>query len=182
MINELIQDWSGSFWMNSYNHAYSYDDHNNLTFELFQIWNSSDWDNLEQGISTYDAEDFMMGESYKHFDLTGTEIISGDSTHYYYHTEVVGIDDLIVRDENITVYPNPASDQFSFALTVESSTQVNLEVLNLSGQVIATILDGSLPQGEHMVIWNPGSVTSGTYFYRLTTDSQTSTGKLVVIR
>jgi hypothetical protein len=68
-------------------------------------------------------------------------------------------------------YPNPfnPSTRISFSLPVAGA--VTLKVYNLLGQVVATLVNGTLTQGSHDVVWNGRdgaghAVASGVYFYR----------------
>jgi hypothetical protein len=83
---------------------------------------------------------------------------------------------------NMSVYPNPFKGETRFYIRLDEPTQVNLVVMDRLGKLIATVLEASLSQGEHQITWNANCLPSGIYFYRLTADSQNSTGKLLVVR
>jgi hypothetical protein len=82
----------------------------------------------------------------------------------------------------INCYPNPAFSEVVFDFNLETQSKVNLSVFNNTGQLAATILDGSLEKGKHQVIWNASALTAGIYFYRLTESSYSATGKLMVVK
>jgi hypothetical protein len=158
----LSQVWNGSAWENIYQDIFTYDANNNLTSELDQNWNGSAWENYGQYIYTYDANNFIVANSYKEWNSAGNMVSYGDSTYNYFHT-VIGIDDLKVSLERIIVYPNPSSDK----ITIETSVEGNLSILNLNGQELLTrqitepktILDISiLPSGVYFVklVWKKG--------------------------
>jgi hypothetical protein len=84
-------------------------------------------------------------------------------------------------ERNFSIFPNPASDQFTIAFTLEHPARVKLEVLDNMGQAVAVILDEAMAQGEHQVTWNAEGLPSGIYFYRLAQGSQSSTGRMVVV-
>lgn len=64
-------------------------------------------------------------------------------------------------------YPNPFNPSTSISFTLPASGNVTLQVYNVLGQVVATLLDGSLEAGMHSVTWTPVGLASGTYVYRL---------------
>ncbi|MBD3335113.1 MAG: T9SS type A sorting domain-containing protein [Candidatus Eisenbacteria bacterium] len=81
--------------------------------------------------------------------------------------------------------PNPfrASTAITFGLPVPD--RVTLAVYDVNGRNVATLIEGLLPAGEHVVTWNRSaregrSVASGLYLYRLETSSQTITRKMMV--
>jgi len=84
-------------------------------------------------------------------------------------------------------YPNPFNPTtiISFSLTEEG--EVSLEVFNLLGQKVKTLLVGHVTAGSHTVEWdatdNRGDkVASGVYFYRLTLAEGSQTRKMVLLK
>ena len=79
-------------------------------------------------------------------------------------------------------YPNPfnASTVIGFSLGVPS--RVSLEVYDLLGQHIATILERQMPAGHHRFDWRPDRLASGLYLYRLEAGSFRETRKLLILR
>ncbi len=65
-------------------------------------------------------------------------------------------------------YPNPfnASTEIDFALP--KGSDVRLDVFNVLGQRVVTLIDGFVPAGYHSINWNAGDQASGVYFYKLT--------------
>ena len=61
-----------------------------------------------------------------------TVITNADSLYYYFHTNV-GINDHLVKDGRITVYPNPTSGKF----TIKSNNAISaVEIYNVFGERI----------------------------------------------
>ncbi|PJA26380.1 MAG: hypothetical protein CO189_11090 [candidate division Zixibacteria bacterium CG_4_9_14_3_um_filter_46_8] len=79
-------------------------------------------------------------------------------------------------------YPNPfnASTEIRYSLPAEA--KVRLEVFNLLGQKVATLIDGVQVAGQHSIVWDAASMSSGAYFYSLTTDINTITRKMVLVK
>ncbi len=84
-------------------------------------------------------------------------------------------------------YPNPfnPSTEIRFALAKESN--VRLSVYSLSGELVATVVNGSFPVGNYRVTWNGMtdaglSVSSGVYLYRLQAGDFVSTRKMVLLK
>jgi len=65
-------------------------------------------------------------------------------------------------------YPNPfnASTLISYELPIDS--HVKLEVYNISGQKVATLVNGQQQAGYRSITWDASEVSSGVYFYKLT--------------
>ena len=80
-------------------------------------------------------------------------------------------------------YPNP----FNPTTTIKFSTAVNvtnaeLVIYNPKGQKVKTLINETIPAGEHSVFWNGkdeygNSVSSGLYFYKLKVNGKTEAVK-----
>jgi hypothetical protein len=101
---------------------------------------------------------------------------------YYKAPDIPGLIQQTYISPIINIYPNPTSENFTITFTLEHTAMVNLKVHNRLGQVVATILDESLSQGKLQLTWNTEGSPSGIYFYHLTVGSQSSIGKMLVVR
>lgn len=116
-------------WLNVSQYLTTYDANKNLTSELLQTWKDGRWVNTRQSFEIYDENNFLLSESYKRYNDSGSGILYGDSTHYYFHT-ITGTKDLADEQTNINIYPNPTSSKF----TIRSAGPLGgIEIYNLSG-------------------------------------------------
>lgn len=79
-----------------------------------------------------------------------------------------------------SVSPNPARDRVKFAFGLGLDGPTRLEVFDLLGNRVGLILDEVLQPGRYSVEWDLREVSSGIYFYRLTSGDWSSTGQLRV--
>jgi len=84
-------------------------------------------------------------------------------------------------------YPNPFNPETRIGYFVPRSCRLKLEIFNVLGQKIRTLLDEDQAAGENEVVWdgrdeNGGEAASGVYFYRLTAEESVQTKKMVLIR
>jgi len=88
----------------------------------------------------------------------------------------------------MTNYPNPFNPittiSFSLADNVENA---KIEIFNIKGQKIKTLVNSYLEKGTHNVVWNGKDkngkkVVSGLYFYKLTTGKETAVKKMLLLR
>ena len=100
-------------------------------------------------------------------------------------------------DENLTIptqfalhqnYPNPfnPSTQISFDIP-EGSELVRLNIYNILGKKVSTLLNNVVSPGKHKIEWNAkdnegNPVASGIYFYELSSSSFTARKKMLLIR
>lgn len=79
-------------------------------------------------------------------------------------------------------YPNPFNPSTTFEFALPTPSHVNLTVFNLLGQKVTTVIDEHLNAGVHTYEWNANDNASGVYFYRLTTDENTETRKMMLLK
>jgi hypothetical protein len=84
-------------------------------------------------------------------------------------------------------YPNPFNPVTTIRYDLPDASQVKLEVYNVLGQRVATLVDESQEAGQHQVDWNSVDsdgrpVASGIYFYRLTADEYIETKKMMLLK
>ncbi len=84
-------------------------------------------------------------------------------------------------------FPNPftASSVLAFSLAVPRS--VRLELYDVSGRLVRTLVDDELPAGAHTASWDGRAdggreCAAGVYFARLATEGEETTGKVVKLR
>lgn len=65
-------------------------------------------------------------------------------------------------------YPNPFNPSTSIAYAVPVKSNVTLEVYNLIGQKIVTLVEGQVEAGKHTAQFNASSMSSGIYLFKLT--------------
>lgn len=82
-------------------------------------------------------------------------------------------------------YPNPFNPSTKIAYDLPSPVQVKVDVINILGRHVATLVDESQPAGHYEVIWNGrdnngSDVSSGIYLYRLTAGDFASSKKMIL--
>lgn len=78
-------------------------------------------------------------------------------------------------------YPNPARGEVIFSFALPIAANATLELYDIRGRKIATILDEEKAPGVHKVRYG-GEMADGVYLYKLTADSETAIGKMIVSR
>ena len=81
----------------------------------------------------------------------------------------------------ITCKPNPVTGTATFTITLPAACAVKLDVYDLSGRRVDTVLSKTVKAGGETVLWRP-AVPTGVYIYRLVTPRRQYSGKVVVAR
>lgn len=79
-------------------------------------------------------------------------------------------------------YPNPFNPATEMRFTIPTASQVSLEIYNLLGQKVATLVNGYLPAGNHAERWDATGQASGIYLYRLQVGDYTETKKMLLMK
>ncbi|MCK4372045.1 MAG: T9SS type A sorting domain-containing protein [candidate division Zixibacteria bacterium] len=79
-------------------------------------------------------------------------------------------------------YPNPFNPTTVIAYGLPVAQRVNLTIYNVLGQTVATLVDGVQQAGPKQAEWNASDNSSGVYFYRLTTEQNTETRKMLLLK
>jgi predicted outer membrane repeat protein len=79
-------------------------------------------------------------------------------------------------------YPNPFNASTTIYYQVPVHGRVTLEVYNLLGQKVTTLLDGKQQAGCGSVLWDGSGVSSGVYFYRLTAEGLSETKRMLLLK
>ncbi len=77
-------------------------------------------------------------------------------------------------------YPNPFNPSTKISFALPKSQNVSLVVYNMTGQEVATLVNGSLEAGNYSFNFNASQYASGVYIYRLQTANQAITKKMIL--
>ncbi|MBD3234045.1 MAG: T9SS type A sorting domain-containing protein [candidate division Zixibacteria bacterium] len=79
-------------------------------------------------------------------------------------------------------YPNPFNAQTNITFNLSDTKNVKLEIHNLLGQRVATLVNSNLAAGQHTVSWDASHHSSGVYFYRLQAGDQIIAKKMHLLK
>jgi flagellar hook assembly protein FlgD len=99
------------------------------------------------------------------------------------HEEVYEIPDAI---SEVSCLPNPFNEKTNISFRLNEAMQVWVEIFDMNGKKINTLLQGELPGGYYSTTWNgdneKGSkVNKGVYFYKIRTNSGTVVSEKMVL-
>jgi len=80
-------------------------------------------------------------------------------------------------------YPNPFNPKTTIKYQLPEPGQVDLDIFNIRGQKVATLISKKQPAGEYKIEWDASAFVSGVYFYKINTDQGfTNTRKLLLLK
>jgi hypothetical protein len=133
-----------------------------ISFEI-----DTDWDGLTDKLA------FTTSEFYD----TGKPQIK------LYLSNDVGVENnLLVNNLIIHCYPNPFNPTTTINYQIHKNSNILLQILNIKGQLIETIVNEIQDAGSHSVTWDASNHSSSIYFYKIKTGTQTATGKCLLLK
>lgn len=84
-------------------------------------------------------------------------------------------------------YPNPFNPETSIAFDLAQDANVAIEIFNVKGQKVRTLINDRLNAGSHSIVWNGTddngkNVSSGIYFFNMKSGKYTSTRKMILMK
>ncbi len=92
----------------------------------------------------------------------------------------VGVEETFITDLNI--YPNPAQTFTHIEFSLFASSDVAIQVYDISGRLVKTIHAGKLSSGTNKIKIDTQSLTNGTYFVNITANGMNKIAKLVITK
>ncbi len=94
----------------------------------------------------------------------------------------------VVTSNNLSQnIPNPFNPSTNISFSLKKNSNVSINVYNIKGQKVRTLVSDKYNQGNHTVVWNGldddnRPVSSGVYFYRMVSDEFQSTKKAIMMK
>ena len=119
-------------------------------------------------------------EDYKQWVYVGVY----ENDWVYEDTTSVGIDkDLTPKDFTLNQnYPNPFNPITQIQYEMKSAGQVNMELFDIRGAKVRTLINENKPEGSYKFAFDGSQLSSGVYFYSMTSNGITKTRKLVLMK
>lgn len=88
---------------------------------------------------------------------------------------------------NVRNYPNPSNPSTTIRFSLTEAQNVSVEIFNVKGQKVKTLVNQMLSKGTHGLVWNGTSdeqntVSTGVYFYKIVCDKETVVRKLMFVK
>ena len=79
-------------------------------------------------------------------------------------------------------YPNPFNPATIIKFDIANATPTKLIVYDITGREVMRVIDEKLNPGTYSIDFKGDNLSSGVYFYKLTTDSYLDTKKMILIK
>jgi hypothetical protein len=79
-------------------------------------------------------------------------------------------------------YPNPFNPSTTINVSIPSESEVTLKIYDISGRETACLIDGKMKAGNYKYNFNASSLSSGIYFYKLSSNGFSDTKKMILVK
>jgi hypothetical protein len=79
-------------------------------------------------------------------------------------------------------YPNPFNPSTLIGYDLPRDSHVSLEIFDLNGRSVKTLINGYFRAGKHQVAWNADQISSGIYLVRLVTGKKVFNQKITYLK
>ncbi|MFH1853565.1 MAG: T9SS type A sorting domain-containing protein, partial [Candidatus Neomarinimicrobiota bacterium] len=79
-------------------------------------------------------------------------------------------------------YPNPFNPAVTLSYDITSDNQTTLQVFNVRGQLVATLVDEYQPANSYSLSWQPNLLSAGVYLVQLQNGGQVNVQKVVYVK
>ena len=160
-----------------------------ITISLYPQNNKIEWSTFSSG-SNYSKDSnsemiIEMGQNFVGEIETGnTKIISGFLSNDFFNLTNVNENkqSIPTKFELSQNFPNPFNPSTTINYSLPFASIVNLEVFNILGEKIASLVNGFQQPGNYHVLWNAGNCASGIYLYRISTKDLVQTKKMILLK
>ena len=79
-------------------------------------------------------------------------------------------------------YPNPFNPTTKITFSVPQTDHITLTVYNVQGELVSTLINQEMTQGNYSVVFNAASLPSGVYYYRMISSTVNSAKKMILMK
>jgi hypothetical protein len=212
LTEELSKTWQDNAWVNEYNTFWTYGGGEYFTEVLKKKWETGQWVNFSHGTQTFNGSgtvDIYLEEKWENaawvndlkqlytYDGDGhlTEILSQtwvsgawENEMKFIYSITVGVNEPSMVNTsgfNLTNSPNPFSSETTITFDLTENAFTQLEIFNLVGEKVASLLDAKLVKGNYSIAWDgkAGSgkkLNPGVYLFRLNVNGASVVKKLTL--
>jgi len=146
----------------------------------------------ETAAQKYGVEVVDYGSSYDGIYTTDNSANKIDNTTFYVgHDSIKGVISNVVvgvADASPSAFavaqnsPNPFNPTTTISFTLAKAGKTTVDVYNVAGQKVDTLVSSSLSAGSHSIVWNAAKFSAGVYFYTVKSGDLSKTMKMTLLK
>jgi hypothetical protein len=93
---------------------------------------------------------------------------------------ITGITESAISNSNLSVFPNPASDNMNVKFTLKEASDVTVDLMDINGNKVANLVSENGMKGDINKSFNVSSYSKGVYFLKIKDEKSSSLKKIVI--
>jgi hypothetical protein len=160
---------------------------NNYGFYVERKVNEGDWNSItfveghgnsnSPKVYNYSDKDLFAGGSKFQYRLKQV-----DTDGQFEYSDAIEVEILPTKFELSQNYPNPFNPSTTIQFSLPKATQLKINVYNMIGELVRTLVDGNYDAGYHKVTLNAADLPSGAYVYRIESADFVQVKKMILIK
>jgi hypothetical protein len=167
---------------------------NPFTYSIDEVWFHSGCWTVVLPLTIQPYSSFTASDTHTEAVSIGSHCICGNfldlnSPYVYINVVQTNTDlfELSANDFSLSNYPNPFNPSTTIQFEIAEAREVALEIYNIKGQKVKTLVNENLQAGKHEIVWNGKdeknqSVASGIYHYKLRTGKYIAHRKMILMK
>jgi len=116
------------------------------------------------------------------FGVHNVFFVANASAHGVITNEVAVAEDAAAAFAVSQNSPNPFNPTTTINFTLPVDGNVSVEVFNVAGQKVDTLVNGHMNAGQHNVVWDASGFSNGVYFYSVKSGEFAKTMKMTLLK
>lgn len=208
--DSLQQEWDGTQWVNLSRQVTERDENGRAVLLSLESWEEGEWLSETRYVATYDDQGRLATLNWEMFAEDWTPFLIQTYTYNaagYLEKILNEVDfgfgltassqelfewsgtaistergEMPARISLEPLYPNPFNPQATVRYHLGGPEQALIRIFDAVGRVVATLVDGVQPAGDHTVTFNADGLPSGVYLVRLETPSHSESRTVTLLR
>ena len=147
---------------------------------VITLWGDDPVTNIKDGLSNGEIPTFMLWDYSKNKESLVQTSFSYQINAIIPLTNLYSSNNFKESIQNFNITPNPIIDEATISFFIPDETQVNISVFNILGDLVEVIEDRRFDAGDINFKVNNISYNPGTYFFKITSDSDEQVNRVVI--
>lgn len=171
--------WKNNLWVDSLKYSYTYDNNKNTTNYNVDAYSNKVWVKYYQEINYYKYDVFnnVDSTSYIYYNYAKKAMVNSDAFKYSNYKNYIVNTNNILKEENISLYPNPVSDKFIIDIENYKDKNITVVIYDITGKKVYSKQYNNI--GDYIEI-NTSEFNKGIYFVKVLNKDIKYNSKIVV--
>ena len=142
--------------------------------------------NVPKGITSFTDSTIDDVSSYYYRAKSVSDTVESDYSNIdSINTGPASVNDINLNERDFNLYqnyPNPFNPETNIIFRLKKGGKTKLSIFDILGNKVADLIDGYEESGLHTIKFNASKLSSGVYFYKLSSDNLIITKKMILLR